>query len=136
MNEEEYKLKDDFNIQKVSPKEINVLLQSKRQTSNNDINISIQSINNRDIIFTYGNYRILKYDKNGDPLFLIGPDYAYFYFLFLLNIIYFFFLSGVIIYLTKIVLSIIGIILNLIQLITFIISEIKNPGLPKREIQN
>ena len=136
MNEEEYKLKDDFNIQKTSPKEINILLETKRQTTNNDINISIQSNNNRDIILTYGNYKIFNYDKNGDPLFLIGPDYAYFSFLFLLNIIYFFFLSGIIIYLTKLILSIIGIILNLIQIITFIISGIKNPGLPKREIQN
>ena len=85
MNEEEYKTKDDFNIQKTSPKEINILLETKRQTTNNDINISIQSNNNRDIILTYGNYKIFNYDKNGDPLFLIGPDYAYFSFLFFIK---------------------------------------------------
>ena len=134
MQEIELKTKEDFN-KSTSPKEINILLQSKQKKTNDSIYINISN-NNNNLILTYGNYKIFKYDKNGDPLFLIGPDYAYFYFLFILNLIYFFFLSGVIIVLSNFLSSIIGIILNLIQFILFIICGFKNPGLPKRELQN
>ena len=112
-------------------------MQSKHKRQKDSINISINnnSINNN-IILSYGNYRIFSYDKNGDPFFLIGPDYAYFSFLFIMNLIYFLFLSGLFIYICSFGFSFIGIILNLIQFILFIISGIKNPGLPKRELQN
>ena len=73
------------------------LLQSKRKKPKEAINIYIANNNNNNknkdiIILSYGNYKIFTYDKNGDPLFLIGPDYAYFSFLFILNFIYFVFL--------------------------------------------
>ena len=137
MSEEESKTREDLSNKSITQKEINILLHSKKKKTNKAIKITIQNDNNtNDIIFDYGNYKIFTYDKNGDPLFLIGPDYAYFSFLFLLNLIYFFFLSGILIYLTSITLSIFGVILNLIQIIFFIICGTKNPGLPKREIQN
>ena len=137
MSEEECKTREDLTNKSASPKEINILLHSKRKKTNNAIKISIHNYNNNnDIIFNYGNYKIFKYDKKGDPLFLIGPDYGYFSFLFILNFIYFIFLSGLLIYLTKFILSVFGVILNLIQIIFFIICGTKNPGLPKREMQN
>ena len=137
MSEEECKTKDNFNNNSITQKEINILLQSKKKTPKNAINIYIKNNNNnnQDLLLSYGNYRIFTYDKNGDPLFLIGPDYAYFAFLFILNFIYFIFLSGLIITLSNFYVAFFGIILNLIQFISFIICGIKNPGLPKKEIQ-
>ena len=136
MQEGESKTKEDFNNKSTSPKEINILLQSKYKKSKESINISINNHINNNLFLTYGNYRIFTYDKNGDPFFLIGPDYAYFSFLFILNLIYFIFLSGLMIFLCGFALGFIGIILNLIQFILFIICGLKNPGLPKRELQN
>ena len=143
MTEEKCKTKEDFNNKSTSQREINFLLQSKRKKPKEAINIYIANNNNNNnnnkdiIVLSYGNYKIFTYDKNGDPLFLIGPDYAYFSFLFILNFIYFVFLSGLFIYLTtSFILSFFGIILNLIQITFFIICGTKNPGLPKREIQN
>ena len=139
MQEEDCKTKDDLNNKSASKKEISILLKSKRKKFHDYINISIHKINNsnnKDLLLTYGNYKIFKYDKNGDPLFLIGPDYAYFSFLFILNLIYFIFLSGILFSLTRFILGFIGFILNLLQFIIFIICGFKNPGLPKRKLQN
>ena len=112
MSEEECKTKDNFNNNSITQKEINILLQSKKKTPKNAINIYIKNNNNnQDFILSYGNYRIFTYDKDGDPLFLIGPDYAYFAFLFILNFIYFIFLSGLIITLSNFYVAFFGIIL-------------------------
>ena len=134
MSEENFKLKEDFNFNKYQKVTKNIKI--KNQNKNESINIDINNENNKDIILSYGKYKIFTYDKNGDPLFLIGPDYAYFLFLFILNLIFFIFLSGIIILISSFTVSFFGVILNLIQFITFIICGTKNPGLPKREIQN
>ena len=144
MIEEQCETKEDFNNNKsTSQKEINILLQSKQKQANNAINLHVSNTNNnidisihKNIQLPYGNYRIFTYDKNGDPLFLIGPDYAYFLFLLILNLIYTLFLSFVMITISSFYVSIFGIILNLIQFALFLLSGIKNPGLPKREIQS
>ncbi len=138
MSEEECKTKEDISTKISSQREINSLIESKNKIQKDSLNISINDINNKNnnIVFIYGNYKIFKYDKKGEPLFLIGPDYAYFMCLFILDIIYFIFLAGLYIAITNWIISLIGIILNSIQLFFVIFSGMKNPGLPKREIQD
>jgi len=137
MSEEECKTKEDISTKITSQREINSLIESKHKTQKDSINITINDINNKNnIIYTYGNYQIFKYDKNGDPLFLIGPDYSYFICLFILSLVYFIFLAGLYIALTNFIVSFFGIILNLIQFFFFMVCGMKNPGLPKRELQD
>ena len=139
MSEERIKLKKKIKINKQSltDKKVNISTQSEQneiQTAQSSININIKT-NNKNIIFKYGKYKIFIYDSKGDPLFLIGPDYSYFISMLVMNLIYFIFFNYLLITLTNIYIAIIGILLNLIQLIFFIISCMKNPGLPKKEIQ-
>ena len=142
MSEEECKTKEELNNNNsINQKEINILLKSKRKNKNKHKDFSqiitiSKNLEEKDIIYNYGKYKIFNYDKNGDPLFLIGPDYAYFFFLLILNLIYFIFLCGLFIFLSSFIICCLGIILNIIQFILFIICGIKNPGLPKREMQN
>ena len=128
------------NKSSINQKEINILLESKIKDKTNDLSLIIKNPNileEKDIIiYKYGNYKIFKFDKNGDPLFLIGPDYHFFIFLLIINLVYFLFLSGILIFLSNIIICFFGIILNLIQIGSFVICGIKNPGLPKREMQN
>ena len=132
MSEERVKLKDEIN--NLSPStEVNISYQvdqNKIQTSEN-INI-----NNKDVYLTYGKYKIFSYDSNGDPLYLIGPDYGFFIAILIVNLIYFLFISGILIALTKYYVAIIGILLNISQFASCIICGIKNPGLPKKALQN
>ena len=53
-----------------------------------------------------------------------------------MNLIFFIFFNYLLLTFTKLLVGIIGVILNIIQLFFFIIASIKNPGLPKKEIQN
>jgi hypothetical protein len=132
MSEERVKTKDEIN--NLSPStEVNIsyqVNQNKIQTSEN-INI-----NNKDVYLTYGKYKIFSYDSNGDPLYLIGPDYGFFIAILIVNLIYFLFISGILIALTKYYIAIIGILLNISQFASCIICGIKNPGLPKKALQN
>ena len=117
--------------------EINIPSQSDQNTvqiAQNSINLDIN--NNSNIHFRYGKYRIFCYDSKGDPLFLIGPDYSYFISMLIMNLIYFFFFNYLLITLINYYIAIFGIILNIIQLTFFILACIKNPGLPKKSIQN
>ena len=132
MSEEEVKLKDEINNFSTS-NEINISYQSKQNKIDDTIQIDI---NNQEIFFTYGRYKIFSYDSKGDPLFLIGPDYTFFITILIINLVYFLFLSILLIYLAKFYLAIIGVILNIIQFGVTIICGIINPGLPKKEIQD
>ena len=135
MSQNEPKIKTIFvenNLNKsLSNNEINTLIGPK-QNNVNSIDLDI----NKEFFLSYGNYKILMYDKNGDPLFLIGPDYTYFLSMLIVNLLYLIVLSGFFIYISPFYINIFGIILNMIQFMFFILCGIKNPGLPKKEIQN
>ena len=132
MSEEQVKLKDDINNFSTS-NEINISYQSNQKKIDNSVKIDI---NNQDIFLTYGRYKIFSYDSKGDPLFLIGPDYSFFIIILIINLIYFLFLSVLLLSLAKFYIAIIGVILNIIQFGITIICGIKNPGLPKKELQD
>ena len=137
MSQEKIKLKNKINKKALAKQEINILPQTEQNTTNsieNSINIDIN--NNKNIVLNYGRYRIFSYNSKGDPLFLIGPDYSYFISMLIMNLIFFIFFNYLLLTLTKLLVGIIGVILNIIQLFFFIIASIKNPGLPKKEIQN
>ena len=139
MSQEKIKKKNKINKKALAKQEINILPQTEQNTTNsieNSINIDINNNNNKNIILNYGRYRIFSYNSKGDPLFLIGPDYSYFISMLIMNLIFFIFFNYLLLTLTKLLVGIIGVILNIIQLFFFIIASIKNPGLPKKEIQN
>ena len=132
MSEEQVKTKDEINNLETS-KEINISFQSEQNKIDNSVKIDI---NNQEIILNYGRYKIFTYDSKGDPLFLIGPDYTYFIMILVVNLIYFLFLSILLLSFAKFFVAIIGVLLNIIQLGVTIICGILNPGLPKKELQN
>ena len=137
MSQEKIKKKNKINKKALAKQEINILPQTEQNTTNsieNSINIDIN--NNKNIVLNYGRYRIFSYNSKGDPLFLIGPDYSYFISMLIMNLIFFIFFNYLLLTFTKLLVGIIGVILNIIQLFFFIIASIKNPGLPKKEIQN
>ena len=133
MAEERVKTKEDINNILSTNKEISISYQSNPNIINNSENIDV---NNQEIFLTYGNYRIFTYDSKGDPLFLIGPDYNFFIVILIINFMYFVFLSYLLMSLTKYYIAIFGVLLNIIQFASCIICGIKNPGLPKKELQN
>ena len=133
MAEERVKLKDENNNILSTSKEIAISYQSGQNNIRSSENIDI---NNPELLLTYGKYKIFSYDSKGDPLFLIGPDYTYFIAIIIMNLIYFFFLSILLMYITKYYIAIFGVLLNIIQFGSLIICGLKNPGLPKKEIQN
>ena len=98
--------------------------------------VNLQNNDTSKIHLIYGNYKIFCYDSKGDPLFLIGPDYSYFISMLIMNLIYFVFFNYLLIILIQYYIALIGIILNIIQLLFFILACIKNPGLPKKSLQN
>ena len=105
----------------------------KNQIETNDLTLNIINENSP---INYGNYTILKFDKNGDPLFVLGPDICHFIFMLIFNFVYFFFLSGLLLSLQNFYLRFIGILLNIIQVSLYILCSILNPGLPKKKFQN
>ena len=132
MSEEQMKTKDEINKFSAS-KEINLSYHSKQNKIDNSIKIDI---NNQEIVLTYGRYKIFSYDSKGDPLFLVGPDYNFFIIILITNLIYFLFLSILLLSFSKFYIAIIGVLLNIIQFGFTIICGFLNPGLPKKEIQD
>ena len=132
MSEEQVKTKDEINKFSAS-KEINLSYHSKQNKIDNSIKIDI---NNQEIVLTYGRYKIFSYDSKGDPLFLVGPDYNFFIIILITNLIYFLFLSILLLSFAKFYIAIIGVLLNIIQFGFTIICGFLNPGLPKKEIQD
>ena len=125
MSEEKAKTGDNNSLYQ---KEINILVSSKRKNN--------KSINGNDIILSYGRYKIFYYDKNGEPLFLIGPDYCYFISITILNFIFFIFINCVLFMAVNFWIIFFGMILNVLQLLCLVICGIKNPGLPRKDMQN
>ena len=132
MSEEQVKTKDEINKFSAS-KEINLSYHTKQNKIDNSIKIDI---NNQEIVLTYGRYKIFSYDSKGDPLFLVGPDYNFFIIILITNLIYFLFLSILLLSFSKFYIAIIGVFLNIIQFGFTIICGFLNPGLPKKEIQD
>ena len=132
MSEEQMKTKDEINKFSAS-KEINLSYHTKQNKIDNSIKIDI---NNQEIVLTYGRYKIFSYDSKGDPLFLVGPDYNFFIIILITNLIYFLFLSILLLSFSQFYIAIIGVFLNIIQFGFTIICGFLNPGLPKKEIQD
>jgi len=82
----------------------------------------------------YGKYITFFYINN-EPLFAIGPDYNYFLILFLINIFFAIFLLWIIWENSFLFIKILGIILIIIQIFSYLITSTINPGLPKRKYQ-
>ena len=108
--------------------------QNSVQIVQNSTNIDINNAQNIDL--PYGNYKIFLYNSKGDPLFLIGPDYSYFISMLIMNLIYISFFNYLFFTITNFYIGLIGVILNIFQLFSFVLACIKNPGLPKKELQN
>lgn len=89
----------------------------------------------KNLLLKYGNYKILSYDKNGDPLFVIGPDTKYFYFLLILNIIILMTINLIIWSFVNFTFYMFGVFLETAEVSFFILCSIINPGLPKKEYQ-
>ena len=123
MSEETIRLKNENN------KEVYQLNNNK----DDSIKININAINKP---LKYGKYKIFMYDSNGEPLFVLGPDYSFFISILIMNLIYIILFSGLFLFLTSFYISLFGIILNILQFFSVIICGIMNPGLPKKEIQN
>ena len=128
--------KDDIETNNnISFKEETDSLKKSNNEIQEDSTISINNYNNN--AYTYGNYKIFCLNKkDDDPSFLIGPDVSYFIGLLLVDIIYLGYLSFLYLNNTYWIISFIGIILNVIQFFFFIICVLKNPGLPKKELQD
>ena len=95
-----------------------------------------KKIYNNNTHLKYGNYKILTYDKNGDPYLVIGPDYCYFYGLLTFNIIALLFMFYIFICYCSFTLKLIGLTLSFLQIFFFVFCSLKNPGLPKKIYQN
>ena len=134
----EDRIKSKYIINNISDNnEINIPSKSNQnsvQIVENSVNL--QNNDTAKIPLIYGKYRIFCYNSKGDPLFLIGPDYSYFISMLIMNLIYFVFFNYLLIILIQYYIALIGIILNIIQLLFFILACIKNPGLPKKSLQN
>jgi len=79
----------------------------------------------------YGLYKIFLYDKYGDPIFAIGPDYLFFLVLFICNIVFNIFLLSMIWNNSYYAIKVLGIIMSLFQLTIYFLASTLNPGLPK-----
>ena len=127
-NEELTKLAE-LNTEKIIQKSINP----------NEINSKIKSLNNnkaKNLEINYGEIKILKYDKNGDPLLVIGPNYLYFLFVLLLNFSLIIFLSIIQYCYATLIIRIFGLLLSIIQISIYIYCTLKNPGYPKKAFQD
>lgn len=69
----------------------------------------------------YGRVFVCCYDKNGDLLLVIGPDIFPFLLLFSMNIFMVIFFSTVIISLCSLIIQIFGLIINFIQIYSFLL---------------
>ena len=82
----------------------------------------------------YGKYNTFCYINN-DPIFAIGPDYLYFIVLFIINVSFDIFILFLIWNNSYYIIKIIGLIMTIIQLLSYLITSIINPGLPKAKYQ-
>ena len=84
----------------------------------------------------YGNIKILKYDKNNDPWLVLGPDYIYFFILIILNLLLITFFAYVHYCYSSFIIRFFGFLLSMLQISIYIYCSLKNPGFPKKVLQN
>ena len=114
-------------------KNVDISIQLKTK---NDFDDSKKNKNDYNTHLKYGNYKILTYDKNGDPYLVLGPDYRYFYGLLIFNILFLLFIFYIFICFCSFKIKLIGFTLCFIQIFCFVFCALKNPGLPKKIYQN
>ena len=110
-----------------------------KQINPNENNSNIEKSNNnenKELQINYGKYKILKYDKNNEPFLVIGPDYIYFIIIIFLNILIIIFFAILQYCYSKLIVRIFGLILSFIQLFIYIYCTLKNPGFPKKTLQD
>ena len=110
----------------------------KSITNQNEINSKTITQNTKEaknLKINYGNIIILKYDKNGDPLLVIGPNYLSFFLFLFLNFLLIIFLSIVQYCYASFIIRIFGLLLSIIQISIYIYCSLKNPGYPKKAFQ-
>ena len=112
-------------------KEKNIQKMNKDNNNKNDNSTSeIKPFNN------YGKIKILKYDNNNDPLFVLGPDYIYFFILIFLNLLIIAFFAYVQYCYSTLTIRFFGFLISLIQISIYIYCSLKNPGYPKQAFQD
>ena len=117
MSEDEF-LKNNISSKEIIKDETDSLKEPNNENKKDSIinidNSNININNNKD--YTYGNYKILYKDEKGNPLFLIGPDVAYFEGLLILDIVYLGIIISLYIFIIKNwIIRIIGLIIYCIQ---------------------
>ena len=103
---------------------------------NNSKTKSQDSIKSQNSNITYGKIKVLKYDKNNDPLYVLGPDYIYFLIIIFLDLLVVVFFAIVQYCYSTLILRIFGLLLSFLQLFIYIYCSIKNPGFPKKAFQD
>ena len=110
-----------------------------KSINQNEINSKMESHNineKQNLVINYGNIKILKYDENGDPLLVIGPNYLSFFLVIILNLFLIIFLSIVQYCYAGLIIRIFGLLLSFIQISIYIYCSLKNPGYPKKAFQD
>ena len=108
---------------------------SQKNNNNNDNDNSNNILNNNNNQ-NYGKIKILKYDKNQDPYLVIGPGKIYFFIIIFLNILLIIFFAFVQYCYSTFIIQFFGLLLSLIQISIYIYCSLKNPGYPKKNLQD
>ena len=111
----------------------------KKLHTNNENNTKLKKNDNNELDnkpIIYGKYKVLKYDKNNEPLLVIGPDYIYFFIIIILNLLVIIFFAIVQYCYSILIVRIFGLLLSFIQLFIYIYCSLKNPGFPKKAFQD
>ena len=106
------------------------------KSENSEISLAENNSSKNKTPLKYGNYKILTYDKNGDPFLVVGPDISFFFGLLSFNIVIlviFFFIFYCYCSFLK---QLIGFTLSFLQIFFFVFCSLKNPGLPKKKYQS
>ena len=104
--------------------------------NNDDIKEENNNIIDNKPFNNYGKIIILKYDKNGDPWLILGPDKIYFFIIIILNLLVVIFFTFVQYCYSTFKIRFFGMLLSIIQISIYIYCSLKNPGFPKKAFQN
>ncbi len=138
-NEENSKIENDEISKLIDITEEKNLSSLKNYNVNDSSKENLKNNNNNSTCNTkinYGKYKILLYDHNNEPLLVLGPDYLYFLLVIILDLILVIFLTIVHYCYATLIIRIFGLLLSMFQICVYIYCSLKNPGFPKRAIQD
>ena len=129
-----------LNEQKEQPHKVNQDTDNTQSTQDNNHKSENAPNNNKeDNLLTpnyYGTCKVLKYDNNNEPLLVLGPDYIYLILILFLNVLLIIFFAIVQYCYSTLIVRIFGFLLSLLQISIYIYCSLKNPGFPKKAIQD